>query len=82
MGRLSLERINQCNIATQNAKNVLVKGDRIRASRCGGIKATYTFVGWDGNWIITKSGIDDIAAIHVYKLNGEPINFWVSVFYD
>ena len=63
--------------AVTNAKSILKAGDRIRVSRCGNFKATYTFECWDGSCIVSKSGIDDISAISIYKLNGEPIDFSV-----
>lgn len=75
MARLTQEEIALINLATFHAKNILKAGDRIRASRCGGIRATYTFVCWDGDWIVTKSGINDIAAIHIDKVNGNQVNF-------
>lgn len=65
MAKMSQKRINECNLATKNAKAMLKPGDRIRASRCGGIKATYTFSHWDGDWIITVSDISDLAAVHI-----------------
>jgi hypothetical protein len=61
--------------ATQKAKLILKVGDRIRATRCGGIKRTYQFSSWDGDWIVTKSGISDIAATHIDRLNGSSVNF-------
>lgn len=61
--------------AVGNAKAILKPGDRIRVSRCGGIRATYTFDHWDGNWIVSKSGIDDLHALSVDRLNGEPCCF-------
>ncbi len=75
MARMTQKRIDECNLATKNAKTILKPGDRFRASRCGGIKATYTFSHWGGDWIITKSDISDIAAIHIDRLNGKPIDF-------
>lgn len=61
--------------ATERAKKVLKRGDRIRAGRCGGIFRTYTFDSWDGMWIVTKSGICDIAATAIDRLNGVDIDF-------
>lgn len=59
----------------ERAKKVLKRGDRIRVSRCGGIVATYTFDHWDGYWIVSKSGIDDLAAGSISKINGKDANF-------
>ncbi len=61
--------------ATANAKALLKQGDRIQAGRCGGIVASYTFMGWHGHWIVSATGIDDIAATHIRKVNGEPVTF-------
>lgn len=61
--------------AVANAKRILKPGDRIRVSRCMGIKRTYTFDAWDGNWIVSKTGVDDIAAGHIDRLNGNPVDF-------
>jgi len=63
--------------ATDNAKRILRRGDRIRCTRCGGIKRTYTFECWDGYWIMSKSGIDDLAATNIDMLNGKPVDFSV-----
>jgi hypothetical protein len=61
--------------AIANAKRILKPGDRIRVSRCMGVKRTYTFDGWDGIWIVSKTGINDIAAGHIDRLNGGPVDF-------
>ena len=39
------------------AKKVLRIGDRIRVTKCPGTKRWIEFAGWDGNWIISKSGM-------------------------
>ena len=54
---------------------MLRKGDRIRVSRCGGIVVTYTFEEWDGVWIRSKSGIDDLHPLNILKVNGIPVCF-------
>lgn len=64
--------------ATDRAKDVLRSGDRIRAGRCGGIHRTYTFECWEGMWIVTKSGINDIAATHIDRVNGVDVDFTKS----
>lgn len=58
-----------------SAKKVLRVGDRIRVTRCPGNKRTVTFACWDGNWIVTASGISDIGAGTIDMLNGEAIKF-------
>lgn len=75
MARMSEEQIARCRLATENAKKVLKPGDRIRCSRCGGIRATYTFSHWDGNWAVSKSGISDLSANSIDRLNGQPVTF-------
>ncbi len=72
---MTYEQIAKCRLATENAKKVLKHGDRIRVSRCGGINATYTFSHWDGNWAVSKSGIDDLSANSISRLNGKPVDF-------
>jgi hypothetical protein len=57
------------------AQKVLKPGDRIRSNRGCGPYATYTFTGWDGDWIKTKSGYNDIAATNIKKVNGEAMTF-------
>ena len=74
MAQMTAHQIMQCELATERAKRILKPGDRIRASRCGG-KSTYIFDGWEGRWIVSRTGIDDISAIHIDRLNGEPVNF-------
>jgi hypothetical protein len=69
------EMRNRFLIATENAKRVLVTGDRLRVTKCPGTKRWITFARWDGNWIISKSGIDDFAACAVDMVNATPVNF-------
>lgn len=73
--KMSPERIEKAKLAIENAKKILKEGDRIRVSRCGGIVATYTFSHWDGNWIVSKSGIDDLSASSISRVNGQPVKF-------
>jgi hypothetical protein len=42
---------------------------------CLGTKRWVTFDHWDGCWIVTKSGIDDIHAINVDRVNTESVDF-------
>lgn len=62
--------------AVENARGILKPGDKIRVDRCGCFSATYTFDHWDGNWIVSKSGIDDLFAGSITRLNGTPVNFY------
>jgi len=63
--------------ATANAKNILKPGDKIRAvrSNCSSRVRSYTFERWDGNWIVSRSGVNDIAAISIDLVNGIPVDF-------
>lgn len=62
--------------ATENAKKILKKGDRIRVTKCPGTKRTITFDHWrDGNEIISKSGLGEYAATNIDRLNGKPVDF-------
>ena len=58
--------------SVNEAKQVLKKGDRIRLRKCPGRKRTITFDRWDGNWIVSKSGVNDYSALSIDKLNGKP----------
>lgn len=69
------ERRRLALIAEQNAKRILKPGDRIRVTKCPGTKRWVTFAGWDGSWIVSKSGIDDYHPAAVDMLNGEPVDF-------
>jgi hypothetical protein len=62
-------------IAVENAKQVLVAGDRLRVTKCPGTKRWISFAGWDGNWIVSKSGINDYAASSVDMVNDKPVDF-------
>ena len=67
-----MEKISR---ATDAAKKVLKRGDRIRVTRCPGTKRWVIFDHWDGYWLVTKSRIDDIVAVNIDMLNGQPVNF-------
>lgn len=62
-------------ISTENAKNILKAGDKLRVTKCPGTKRTITFSHFDGIWIVSKSGIDDFHSINVDRLNGLPVDF-------
>lgn len=61
--------------ATENAKKVLKPGDRVRVTKCPGIKRWITFAGWEGDRIVSKSGINDYAALCVDMVNGQRVDF-------
>ncbi len=63
----------QRNASAQPVLKALLKpGDKIRATKaeCCAREATFTFAGWEGKAIISKSGLL-IAPGSVYSINGE-----------
>lgn len=62
-------------LATENARKVLKVGDRFRVTKCPGTKRWATFAGWDGYWIVSKSGIDDYSARSIDRVNDQAIDF-------
>lgn len=69
------ERKSRFYTAAENAKQILKAGDRLRVTKCPGTKRWITFAGWDGNWIVSKSGISDYAPSSVDMVNGGPVDF-------
>lgn len=69
------ENKKRFHIAVANAKKILQPGDRVRVTKCPGTKRTITFAGWDGPWIVSKSGINDYAASCVDMVNGKIVDF-------
>lgn len=61
--------------ASKKAKEVLKEGDRIGVVKCPNTKRVITFSHFDGNWIVSKSGINDYSPSSVYSLNGKPASF-------
>lgn len=57
-----------------NARAILKPGDRLRVSRCGGIRINVRMTGWDGHWI-TSAKHDDIAPSCIERVNGKPVSF-------
>lgn len=68
-------KVDRFRRAVANAKRALKPGDRLRVRKCPGTLRWITFDHWDGNWIVSKSGIDDYAATAVDRLNGSPVDF-------
>lgn len=62
-------------IAVENAKRTLKPGDRLRVTKCPGTKRWITFAGWDGNWIVSKSGINDFSPCSVDRVNSLAVDF-------
>lgn len=75
MAKMSDKRISICDRATKNAKNILKEGDRIRVKRCADVYENHVVLGWFGDWIDSDIGYCDVAAIHIDRLNGKPIDF-------
>ncbi len=73
--KLSEEQKALLKRATERARAVLKPGDRLSARRCCDQKIHVTMSAWDGDWIVSRSGIDDIHAAHIYRLNGRPVDF-------
>lgn len=69
------ERRRRFLLSVENAKKVLKPGDKCRGSHGCGPKRAFIFAGWDGNWIISQSGINDWAPGSVDRVNGHPVNF-------
>lgn len=59
----------------ERAKAALKPGDRIRVTRCGGGSPTFTFFGWDGRWIMSNGGTNDLSAMCVIAVNRKPTSF-------
>jgi len=72
------ERRAKALAAEINAKTILKPGDRLRITKCPGTKRWITFSHWDGNWIVSKSGISDFHPAAADMLNGSPIDFAVG----
>lgn len=72
--------------AAERARTALMKGDRIRVTRCGGSAPTFTFDGFADwftpemagkplRWMRSKSGLDDLSPFCVLAVNGVPTSF-------
>ncbi|UTC28316.1 hypothetical protein GURKE_02850 [Brevundimonas phage vB_BpoS-Gurke] len=57
------------------AKALLRRGDKVRLTICGGGQATYVFADWDGEWMVSKSGVNELHPYNVVRLNGKPLSF-------
>jgi len=56
-------------------RRVLQPGDRIMALKgdCGARPRNYIFAAWDGNWIVSSSGISSIIPSTVTMINGHAV---------
>ena len=69
------EQIDKWYAAGKKAKETLKPGDRVGCTKCPGTKRVIIFSHFDGNWIVSKSGIDDYSPCSVYSVNGKPVCF-------
>lgn len=60
---------------TAKAMAILKLGDRIRITNRQGRRVYVEFSHWDGRWIVSKSGVQDIPANAIDRINGQPIDF-------
>lgn len=74
MGQVSLSFRAENIRAIDRARASLKPGDRIAFASCPGTPRTATFVGWEGNWICSKTR-NDISARCIFKLNGQHVSF-------
>lgn len=72
---VSLARRAEGLRAYRRAKATLKEGDKVCVSRCGGGRSTFSFAGWDGYWMVSKSGGSDYAPSAIVSLNGERVSF-------
>ncbi|MEQ9223880.1 MAG: hypothetical protein RJQ08_10915 [Salinisphaeraceae bacterium] len=68
-------RLERLARATEAAKKVLKKGDRLTITKCPGTKRWIIFGHWEGDEIISASGRREYAAINVSRVNGERVDF-------
>ncbi|USN15426.1 hypothetical protein KIKIMORA_02800 [Brevundimonas phage vB_BpoS-Kikimora] len=75
MAQVTEEQRAHYGRSVTRAKALLRRGDKVRLTICGGGEATYVFDCWDGEWMISKSGIDELHPYNVVRLNGKPLSF-------
>lgn len=61
--------------AKQRAEVALKLGDRFRVTKCPGTKRWAVFAGFDGYWIVSRSGIDDYSPLCVDMVNNTHVDF-------
>ncbi len=61
--------------ARARAFEALHEGDKVSVGRCGGGIATFTFTGWDGYWMVGKSGVRDYSPSAIVSVNGQKASF-------
>lgn len=75
------EKQLKAKIAATRAKTTLKVGDRLRVIGCPGTKRWVTFSGWDGDWLLTKSGRcnQDYHPVNIDKVNDREIDFTINI---
>lgn len=68
------ERALELQRAFDSARASLKIGDRIKAYRCGGIRAHYVVAGFTNNSVTTKMGLE-IHPLSIFSVNGKPVDF-------
>jgi len=61
--------------AYHRARRALKEGDKVCVARCGGGRSTIRFAGWEGYWMVGKSGGRDYAPSAIVSVNGERASF-------
>lgn len=74
MTRMTDEHIAAARRATDRARAVVKPGDMVSRTMCCDVKGTFKFTHWDGAWLCGAT-VSDCHAIHIYRLNGEPVSF-------
>lgn len=75
MSLVSLAQRAESARAHYRARAALRLGDKVCVGRCGGGRATFMLSGWDGYWMVGKSGGCDYAPSAIVSVNGTPTSF-------
>lgn len=70
--------LDRYETAYRNAHATLKVGDRVRLTACPGTKRWIHFAGWDGKWIMSRSGRADYSAVGIDRVNGEAVDFTMT----
>ena len=73
--KLTAQQKADYNKAVLIAKNYLKPGDKVGCTKCAGVKSVFTFIEFDGCWMVSKSGINDFHPYNVYSVNGVKVDF-------
>ena len=72
--RMTASQIAEAARATIRAKEILKPGDKLRVANCADSYSNVVMLGWDRDWITSKTR-NDIHAMHVVKVNGKLMTF-------